>query len=84
MRGYFKKQHDPDFLNEEGTEISIFDNNVMFNYIDRDRKVLDKQLRNTVIQLQQTTGVVNPVTEDSKQLKEFLEAGKSIIISILT
>ena len=41
LRGYFKKQHDPDFLNEEGTEISIFDNNVMFNYIDRDRKVLD-------------------------------------------
>ena len=41
LRGYFKKQHDPDFLNEEGTEISIFDNNVMFNYLDRDRKVLD-------------------------------------------
>tara|TARA_B100000963_G_scaffold358607_1_gene383661 strand:+ start:739 stop:3654 length:2916 start_codon:yes stop_codon:yes gene_type:complete len=48
-----------------------------------DRKALDEQLRNTVMQLEQTRGVVNPVTEDSQQLKEFIESGKSIIISTI-
>lgn len=66
------------FKTKESTE-RIFDTVVILT----DRKVLDKQLRNTVIQLEQTTGVVNPVTEDSNQLKKFLEAGKSIIISTI-
>ena len=46
-----------------------------------DRKVLDKQIRNTVKQLEQTKGVVNPVDVNSQQLKEYLELGKSIIIT---
>ena len=41
-----------------------------------DRRVLDKQIRNTIKQLEQTMGVVNPVDETSQQLKEFLESGK--------
>ena len=48
-----------------------------------DRRVLDKQIRNTIKQLEQTKGVVNPVDETSQQLKEFLESGKSIIITTI-
>ncbi len=46
-----------------------------------DRRVLDKQIRNTIKQLEQTKGVVCPVDIDSKQLREFLEQGKSIIVT---
>ncbi len=48
-----------------------------------DRKVLDKQLRNTILQLQQVEGVVNPVTKDSQELKKFIESGKNIIVSTI-
>ena len=48
-----------------------------------DRKVLDKQLRNTILQLQQVEGVVNPVTKNSQELKKFIEAGKNIIVSTI-
>jgi len=48
-----------------------------------DRRVLDKQIRGTILQLEQTKGVVNPVEETSQQLKEFLESGKSIIITTI-
>ncbi|OUW79482.1 MAG: restriction endonuclease subunit R, partial [bacterium TMED217] len=46
-----------------------------------DRRVLDKQIQNTIKQLEQTKGVVCPVDLDSNQLKEFLEQGKSIIVT---
>lgn len=46
-----------------------------------DRKVLDQQLQGTVLKLEQTDGVVNPVDKDSKQLQEYLEKGKDIIIT---
>ena len=46
-----------------------------------DRRVLDKQIQNTIKQLEQTKGVVCPVDLNSNQLKEFLEQGKSIIIT---
>ena len=48
-----------------------------------DRKVLDKQLQNTIKQLEQTVGVVSKVDEGSKQLKEYLEKGKDIIITTI-
>lgn len=48
-----------------------------------DRKVLDRQLQKTIKDLQQTDGVVNPVDINSKQLKEFLEKGKDIIITTI-
>ena len=48
-----------------------------------DRKVLDKQLQGTISKLEQTGGVVNSVDLDSKQLREFLEKGKDIIITTI-
>ena len=48
-----------------------------------DRKVLDKQLRNTVKALEQTSGVVSGVEKGSKELKEFLESGKDIVITTI-
>lgn len=48
-----------------------------------DRKVLDKQLQGTISKLEQTGGVVNPVDLTSKQLMEFLEKGKDIIITTI-
>jgi len=46
-----------------------------------DRRLLDKQIRDTIKQLEQTKGVVNPVDVDSQQLKEYLEVGKTIIVT---
>jgi len=46
-----------------------------------DRKVLDKQLQDTISKLEQTGGVVNPVDLNSRQLMDYLEKGKDIIIT---
>lgn len=46
-----------------------------------DRRILDTQIRKTIKQLEQTKGVVNAVDVNSKQLKEYLELGKSIIVT---
>lgn len=48
-----------------------------------DRKVLDKQLQNTLKQLEQTSGVVNPIDINSQQLKSYLEKGKDIIVTTI-
>lgn len=48
-----------------------------------DRRILDRQLQNTIKQFEQTAGVVNPIDMNSAQLKECLETGKDIIISTL-
>ena len=48
-----------------------------------DRKVLDKQLQNTLTQLEKTKGVVQKIDKDSKQLRESLEQGKSIIVTTI-
>jgi type I restriction enzyme R subunit len=48
-----------------------------------DRRVLDRQLRNTIMQFAQTAGVVKPIVEGAKELKEALEAGEKIIITTL-
>ncbi len=59
------------------------DTNRMFDSIIvvTDRRLLDKQIRDTIKQLEQTKGVVNPVDVNSRQLKEFLELGKAIIVT---
>ena len=64
---------------------STSDTNRIFDsvIVVTDRRVLDKQIRNTIQQLEQTKGVVNPVDETSQQLKEFIESGKSIIITTI-
>ena len=48
-----------------------------------DRRVLDRQLQNTIKQFEQTEGVVKKIDKDSTQLREALQAGKAIIITTL-
>ncbi|RKF30221.1 DEAD/DEAH box helicase [Sphingobacterium siyangense] len=61
-----------------GTD-NIFDTVVVVT----DRRVLDAQIRNNIKQFQQVNGVVEAITEGSKQLKEALEEGKKIIITTI-
>lgn len=46
-----------------------------------DRRVLDAQIRNTIKQFAQVSATIGAVTEGSGQLREYLEAGKKIIIT---
>ncbi|WP_457648368.1 type I restriction endonuclease subunit R [Profundibacter sp.] len=46
-----------------------------------DRRVLDKQIRDTIKQFAQVSSVVGAVTEGSQQLQAFLQQGKKIIIT---
>ena len=48
-----------------------------------DRRVLDKQLQDTIKQTEQVAGVVHPVDATSAQLRGYLESGKDIIISTI-
>ena len=48
-----------------------------------DRRVLDRQLQNTIKQVAQVDGVVHAVDKDSAQLRGFLESGKDIVISTI-
>ncbi len=64
-------------FDEEGNR--IFDSIIVIT----DRKVLDKQLQDTITQFEQVSGTVVPITKTSEQLKESLEQGKDIIISTL-
>ena len=61
------------------------DNKRMFDtvIVVTDRRVLDNQIRNIVRSLAKTEGVVNGVEHGSKELKEFLEQGKDIIITTI-
>jgi type I restriction enzyme R subunit len=65
----------------------------LHNYDDRrvfdsiivvtDRRVLDRQLQQTVRQFEQTLGVVENIDTTSRQLKDALESGKTIIVTTL-
>ena len=48
-----------------------------------DRRLLDKQLQDTIKQVAQVEGVVHAVEKTSAQLRGFLESGKDIIISTI-
>ena len=48
-----------------------------------DRRILDRQLQNTIKQFEQTSGVVQKIDKNSAQLQAALETGKSIIITTL-
>ena len=48
-----------------------------------DRRVLDKQLQDTIKQVEQVDGVVHPVDATSAQLRGYLESSKDIIISTI-
>lgn len=58
---------------------TIFDTVIVIT----DRRVLDKQIRENIKQYQQVKGVVQAITEGSKQLKTALEEGKKIIITTI-
>ena len=64
--------------NKSGNE-TIFDTVIVIT----DRRVLDKQIRENIKQYQQVKGVVQAITEGSKQLKSALEEGKKIIITTI-
>ena len=46
-----------------------------------DRRVLDKQIRENIKQFAHVSAVVGAVTEGSQQLRQFIQAGKKIIIT---
>ncbi len=48
-----------------------------------DRRVLDRQLQHTIRQFEQTLGVVENIDQTSRQLKEALESGRTIIVTTL-
>ena len=48
-----------------------------------DRRVLDRQLQSTIRQFEQTLGVVENIDQTSRQLREALEAGRTIIVTTL-
>jgi len=64
--------HDKDDLN-------VFDSIVVVT----DRRILDRQLRDTIMSFEQQPGVVAGIEKGSAQLKEELEAGTKIIVSTL-
>ncbi len=63
---------------KEGSK-TIFDTVIVIT----DRRILDKQIRENIKQYQQVKGVVQAITEGSKQLKAALEEGKKIIITTI-
>ena len=48
-----------------------------------DRRVLDKQLQDTIYQFEHRQGVVQKIDEDSRQLAQALESGVPIVITTL-
>lgn len=66
-------------LHNKAGDQTIFDTVIVIT----DRRVLDKQIRENIKQYQQVKGVVEAITEGSKQLKTALEEGKKIIITTI-
>lgn len=58
---------------------NIFDTVVVVT----DRRVLDKQIRDNIKQFAQVKGVVEAITQGSRQLRQALEDGKKIIITTI-
>jgi len=63
----------------DATDRRVFDSIIVIT----DRRVLDRQLQTTMRQFEQTLGVVENIDETSRQLKEALESGKTIIVTTL-
>jgi type I restriction enzyme R subunit len=66
-------------LHDKSGQVNIFDTVIVVT----DRRVLDAQIRENIKQYQQVKGVVEAITEGSKQLKQALEEGKKIIITTI-
>jgi Type III restriction enzyme, res subunit./Type I restriction enzyme R protein N terminus (HSDR_N)./Divergent AAA domain. len=63
----------------DATDRRVFDSIVVIT----DRRVLDRQLQTTMRQFEQQLGVVENIDKTSRQLKQALEAGKTIIVTTL-
>jgi type I restriction enzyme R subunit len=63
----------------DGSDRRVFDSIVVIT----DRRILDRQLQSTMRQFEQTLGVVENIDTTSRQLKEALESGKTIIVTTL-
>ncbi len=63
----------------DASDRRVFDSIVVVT----DRRVLDRQLQTTMRQFEQTLGVVENIDTTSRQLKEALESGKTIIVTTL-
>jgi type I restriction enzyme R subunit len=63
----------------DASDRRVFDSIVVIT----DRRVLDRQLQATMRQFEQTLGVVENIDTTSRQLKEALESGKTIIVTTL-
>jgi len=63
----------------DASDHRVFDSIVVIT----DRRILDRQLQATVRQFEQTLGVVENIDTTSRQLKDALESGKTIIVTTL-
>ena len=63
----------------DASDQRVFDSIVVIT----DRRVLDRQLQTTMRQFEQTLGVVENIDKTSRQLKQALESGKTIIVTTL-
>jgi type I restriction enzyme R subunit len=63
----------------DASDQRVFDSIVVIT----DRRVLDRQLQTTMRQFEQQLGVVENIDKTSRQLKEALESGKTIIVTTL-
>ncbi len=63
----------------DASDRRVFDSIVVIT----DRRVLDRQLQRTMRQFEQTLGVVENIDTTSRQLKDALESGKTIIVTTL-
>jgi len=70
--------HQLGLLHDAGSH-RVFDSIIVLT----DRRVLDRQLQRTVRSFEQTLGVVENIDKTSRQLKDALEEGKTIIVSTL-
>ena len=61
------------------TDRRVFDSIIVIT----DRRILDRQLQRTMRQLEQTLGVVENIDQTSRQLKDALESGKTLIVTTL-
>ncbi len=63
----------------DASDLRVFDSIVVIT----DRRILDRQLQRTMRQFEQVLGVVENIDTTSRQLKEALESGKTIIVTTL-
>lgn len=66
-------------LFDSSDTVPVFDSVIVVT----DRRILDQQIRANIKQFEQVEGVVEAITEGSKQLKTALEEGKKIIITTI-